>query len=289
MEMKNIAYLLLIFLFLPTVCMAYEQVEILAVEGVAQYRLGDLWQELASGAKIPQGAQIRTFDDSMVLVAIPGGHQVLLGSNVDLVLSNIASGDVKLYLSLGKVWSRVRKKLEGLLKFEIETPSAVAGVRGTQFSVEVLATGYTHVSVWEGRVWVGDRHQELELYERQTASADSLKGLSKPRPMDEQEQKEWEKFLDYFIQGKGQDKNPPGLEKKRINEKWKQWWEEHPQGRPWSEESFPFGFIKRNEKSHNFPEDKSNFEEKLPFAPPGLVKKRKELLADLPPKKKDTE
>lgn len=57
-------------------------------------------------------------------------------------------------LDLGRVWIRVIKALSSRSKFEVITPTATAGVRGTIFSVEVTPAGKTLVSVKEGKVAV---------------------------------------------------------------------------------------------------------------------------------------
>jgi hypothetical protein len=55
-------------------------------------------------------------------------------------------------LNVGQVWVRVLKALTGPSKFEIRTPTATAGVRGTVFSVKVEPGGDTAVSVLKGSV-----------------------------------------------------------------------------------------------------------------------------------------
>lgn len=57
-------------------------------------------------------------------------------------------------LSAGRVWVRVVEKLSAESKFEIRTPTATAGVRGTTFAVQVAPDGSTKVLVYEGEVQV---------------------------------------------------------------------------------------------------------------------------------------
>jgi hypothetical protein len=59
----------------------------------------------------------------------------------------------QLDLSAGKVFIRIMKSLAPSSKFEVETPTAVAAVRGTIFSVEVV-NGKTEVAVFKGQVKV---------------------------------------------------------------------------------------------------------------------------------------
>jgi hypothetical protein len=57
-------------------------------------------------------------------------------------------------LDLGKVWVRVVRSLRRSSQFAVETPTAVATVRGTIFSVAVQPEGSTKVSVYDGTVEV---------------------------------------------------------------------------------------------------------------------------------------
>jgi len=57
-------------------------------------------------------------------------------------------------LDAGRIWVRVVSALSGKTKFEVRTPTATAGVRGTVFSVAVEETGETSVAVYEGEVQV---------------------------------------------------------------------------------------------------------------------------------------
>lgn len=68
-------------------------------------------------------------------------------------------------LDVGRIWVRVLKVLSHKSKFEIRTPTATAGVRGTVFSVAVDAGGKTMVSVKEGKVALetsGQSRQEVD-------------------------------------------------------------------------------------------------------------------------------
>lgn len=57
-------------------------------------------------------------------------------------------------LDAGRIWVRVLSALSGKTKFEVRTPTATAGVRGTVFSVAVDEAGNTSVAVYEGEVEV---------------------------------------------------------------------------------------------------------------------------------------
>jgi len=66
-------------------------------------------------------------------------------------------------LDVGEIWVRVRKLLSRESKFEIRTPTATAGVRGTVFVVRVTPEGDTEVVVLEGKVHVSAGGQKLAV------------------------------------------------------------------------------------------------------------------------------
>ena len=66
-------------------------------------------------------------------------------------------------LDIGKIWIRVLRTLAQQDKFQINTPTATAGVRGTIFAVEVAADGPTGISVNEGEVTVAGKGGEVKV------------------------------------------------------------------------------------------------------------------------------
>ncbi len=81
-------------------------------------------------------------------------------------------------LDLGKVWVRVLRMLSQQDKFEIKTPTATAGVRGTIFAVAVTPDGTTDVSVYEGEVTVVSAGGEVKVAANNTAR---LRAQSSPQ------------------------------------------------------------------------------------------------------------
>lgn len=64
------------------------------------------------------------------------------------------------YLRLGSLWAYVSAAWDRLVRWEIATPSAVAGVRGTLFRLQVDEAGATRLYVHQGTVelrWAGGR------------------------------------------------------------------------------------------------------------------------------------
>jgi len=86
-----------------------------------------------------------------------GGMRVKIGPEARFVVKratiNRSSQDEesRLRIEKGTIWVRLRRALTGRSKFEVETPTVVAAVRGTVFSVAV-GGDMCWVQVYEGRV-----------------------------------------------------------------------------------------------------------------------------------------
>lgn len=115
---------------------------------------------LALGAKITEGMQIDTGNNSFLTMALPDQSRISLPSNSRIKIAKLRSTRytnsprTEIMLLRGRVESRVTPLEQSKGKFEIHTPHAVAGVRGTHFRVGVNENGTTGTEVLSGRVAV---------------------------------------------------------------------------------------------------------------------------------------
>ncbi len=125
--------------------------------GTSQRRIGTAakWEPVNVGDLLAPATWLKTGANSAVLLALPDKHVMRVGANTTVELK--ALGKDKAYsfnVAAGKVWSIVNSASKPA-KYEIETPSAVAGVQGTLFGVFHDATDdATNVSAAEGQVEV---------------------------------------------------------------------------------------------------------------------------------------
>jgi len=125
---------------------------------------------LADRARVGTGDVLKTGDKGRVDLRWVDDTRMRIGPNAQVTVlkshyNSATKGDTQIFkLDLGRVWIRILKVLSQKSKFEIVTPSATAGVRGTIFSVAVGQDGKTLVSVKEGKVAVssGEARQEIE-------------------------------------------------------------------------------------------------------------------------------
>jgi hypothetical protein len=114
----------------------------------------------AEPARVKVGDRLRTAADGHLELQWADGTRMALQPDTRLEVRKFkfdrsVKGQTSLFkLDLGAVWTRVTHTLEGDSRFEIETPDATAGVRGTIFEVRALPSG-TEVEVYEGRVELG--------------------------------------------------------------------------------------------------------------------------------------
>lgn len=115
---------------------------------------------LQLGAKITEGMQIDTGSNSFLTLALPDLSRISLPSNSRIRIAKLRnarytnSPRTEILLMRGRVESRVSPLELNKGQFDIRTPQAVAGVRGTNFRVGIDESGATVTEVLSGRVEV---------------------------------------------------------------------------------------------------------------------------------------
>ena len=105
------------------------------------------WQPARLNMEIKTGDEIKTGADSKAEIKI-GNDLIKIDGNTHFVVAELAKKSL-FEVALGKAWFRV-KKIRGNT-IEVKTPTAVVGVRGTIFSIEVR-DGITLLDVLKGMV-----------------------------------------------------------------------------------------------------------------------------------------
>ncbi|HTB21402.1 MAG TPA: FecR family protein [bacterium] len=129
-----------------------------SVTGDVRLQMGDGWQTVQVGQLLTQGDRVVTGDDSALQMVLADGSSVALGADSELSLASVGSGApgsvTLLSLARGLLDTMVEKLKLGS-RFEIETPYAVAAVKGTDFEVSAAGQGAA-VTVNQGTVQMGD-------------------------------------------------------------------------------------------------------------------------------------
>ncbi len=107
----------------------------------------------AKGFPLYEGTSIKTGAGSSAIVRLDDGSMSKIAPLSVFNLQTMGtSGDkknTKLGVNLGKTWNRVNK-LRDASDFKMDTPSAVAGIRGTYFGTEVNRGADSDYDFWEG-------------------------------------------------------------------------------------------------------------------------------------------
>ncbi len=145
--------------------------EIVSVNGDEDARLVELadWIELALQQGIVPGDVLRTGPYGALGIVFEDRTQIRLHADTRMIVEGPdADATNRLELDAGAAWSRAGAPANGL---EIETPSATAAIRGTDWFLSVAADGETRLSVLEGVVEFYNVHGRLFVGAGQTAFA----------------------------------------------------------------------------------------------------------------------
>ncbi|WP_031517238.1 FecR family protein [Desulfofalx alkaliphila] len=173
--MKRISRLLVVVFFLSVVmpivnlpgnlAMAADTLrvaKIMAVQGnVKVLRAGGEKDFPAfKGMGLTQGDTIITGKDGRVTLELAQDKELKIGENSRVMISKLVQSlennadKTSLNLKAGQVYTNVKGELKPGAKYEIRTPTAVMGVRGTQFFVSIASDGQAKVVTLEGVVFV---------------------------------------------------------------------------------------------------------------------------------------
>lgn len=176
-HITRMGLLLLLVALVATPAFAGEDVllgRVSLVAGKAQCKspTADAFEPVKLGAEVRNGTLLQVAPEGRVEVCYADGAVIRFagGSKVQFQLSALRLFD-------GKVWLRVVKKGE---KFEVVTPTFVAGVRGTVFSVEARRKGKGAVRVTEGVVYSTTKQGSVDVAAGQRVEIEPTGYMTKP-------------------------------------------------------------------------------------------------------------
>ena len=148
-----------------------------------------------AGETVPGGTRIRTGADGQAEVTFADGTKMQVRPSTTVALSSAKRPEQKssVVLFFGRVWSKVTRSVGSETTFEVNTPNAVAGVRGTEFETAVADDGTAKVRVTEGKVAVAsDVDSESEDVSRGQETTADAKGVGDAAASGGEAQ--WDKF-----------------------------------------------------------------------------------------------
>ncbi len=120
---------------------------------------GDVTVKTATGQVIPgitgmylaAGDEVRTHTGAIAEIFLPSGHIIRMKPGTTLRVPEHADNTAKRVGFVEMVWGKIWASMRNGGSFKIKTPQAVAGVRGTEFTVSHDEVG-SAVAVFEGAV-----------------------------------------------------------------------------------------------------------------------------------------
>ena len=176
---------------------------------------GPVTPKLAPGTEVHAGDTIETGEGGRVEIAMPTGTLLRLGENSKVTLAeDVPQKAFSARLLLGNIWAKVHKLVSGET-FHIETENGVAGVRGTEFRVEVAPEKEDLVRVYEGVVQVDGRdarwsHRVEAAHELRFRKDRAPEGPGAFDPSSEKGQR----FMDW-VRSRREDRNPEREQRRR--------------------------------------------------------------------------
>jgi hypothetical protein len=125
------------------------------------------WSDALNGQTLTAGDAVKTVDGSAALVTYFEGSTTSVEDDAEIVLQkmeknpNGVTTEISTQIVSGKTWTKVSKLLDPASSFAMETQSAVAVVRGTEFAVQVKPDGTTSVATTDGEVAMAAPGQDL--------------------------------------------------------------------------------------------------------------------------------
>jgi hypothetical protein len=116
------------------------------------------WKKVTFDQPLAAGEKVKSTEDARAEIAFSDGSIIRVDANTQLAIDELKKDSKKGLTATGKVWSgkvwanvnKVSKKS----KFELESPTAVAAVRGTIYRMSVMPDSSTKVAVYQGEVKV---------------------------------------------------------------------------------------------------------------------------------------
>ena len=116
---------------------------------------GETWTLAKDGMYLYESDSIRTENNSIASIILFKSSVIRLDNNSEVTIKELIhdadSKSVTIQQNVGRTWSTV-SEASGMEDYNVETPTAVASVRGTSFDYYILANGTIIISVGDGNV-----------------------------------------------------------------------------------------------------------------------------------------
>jgi len=190
-------------------------------------------EALKNGDVLAKGQEVRVGERSRIELRFPDGTVMRLAERAVVKLDDIAyrkqDGDktVKVGLSIGKLWAKVRQMATPNSRVEVWTANAVAGVRGTVYRVNAEEDKSAIVKVYDGTVSVEGIPREKEIQPSPPPPVPVPGPHAVPPPYHEVTMEEWHVIVRSFQQvtvtPEGKPSEPTDFKPQEDMDEWVKW------------------------------------------------------------------
>jgi len=178
------------------------------------------------------GCEVSTGEKSRLELTLPDNSIIRFAENTKFKLLQAhvddTGRDVEISVTMGKIWSNVRKFLGGKGRFEVSCENAVAGVRGTIYGMDVEADKSAVVKVYDGEVSVaGVKKSPNHLSPIVSGAPKTVSGpkvIAGPKPVSLEE---WvyivKSMQQIHIKSDGKAEEPKAFTKEEDRDSWVDW------------------------------------------------------------------
>jgi hypothetical protein len=157
-------------------------------EATARRAKSASWEPLLLGASLGEGSAVSTGDDAGLELAFEDGSTILSRGLTDFEIEKARRKSPilfyhRLYLETGRIISRVKTALGIESRHEIRMPSAITGVRGTEFRTSVGERDKTSAEVLRGIVTVEAMKAKVNVREGEGTVVESGRPPRPPSPL----------------------------------------------------------------------------------------------------------
>jgi hypothetical protein len=151
-----------------------EQLSILSIDegNVLVMKAGtNNWIEAQIGMSLEEDDIIAVGNDSLAVITFFDGTTIELAASTNIEIKDLEPANaesiktISIKQEIGRTVSRVKKLVDTGARYQIETPSGTAVVRGTTMVIDVDPEGISKVFNEEGSVFVTAQGEEIQLPE----------------------------------------------------------------------------------------------------------------------------
>lgn len=139
--------------------------EIVSVQGKGESRAPseNSWREAAVRQQLFQGSAVRTLDSSRMAVMLADQTQIRLAPNSMVEIKQVGDGAARatqLQQSSGRTWAQSKNIPD---KLTVQTPTALAAIRGTDWELVVDEDGTSTLTVLSGTVLLSNEQGSISI------------------------------------------------------------------------------------------------------------------------------